>query len=154
MHQTELREVLSQCPCFNNSADMLPPSTTTQRPTYPPGFHEPLEQFNWGQGWARPAPSEPESDDAIFHPDDVTVTSLPSHQSKTTTKPEFYDEDSIGRFLFLLTQSFFFHHLYSCTSPEERCPFLMCYGSNFPRVTTALYLFTYVLPSPKTTTKF
>ena len=96
---TELPQALAYCPCLNTTG-MLPPSTTSRPPTYPPGFHEPLQGANWGQGWTRPPPNT-ENGDVRITADDVVAASTTGspHKSKTTTKPEFYEEDSIGRFL-------------------------------------------------------
>ena len=94
---TELPEVLSQCSCFNNT-EMLPPSTTTTEPTWAPGSHERLNQENHGRSYARP-PSNAENDDVRITDDDVIMasTTRSPHKTKTTTKPEFYEEDSIGK---------------------------------------------------------
>ena len=80
---------------------MLPPTTTTMEPTWAPGAHERLNQENWGQSYARP-PSNTENDDVRSTDDDVMMmpTTRSPLKSKTTTKPEFYEEDSIGKFPF------------------------------------------------------
>ena len=93
----ELPEVLSQCSCFNNT-EMLPPSTTTTEATWAPGSHERLNQENHGRSYARP-PANAENDDVRITEDDVIVASTTGspHKTKTTTKPEFYEEDSLGK---------------------------------------------------------
>ncbi len=125
-HGTETSDVINHCSCFNNSAMLPTTTSTTTEPPYPDGFFEPIKSFDWShQGQGRGYESEAEDEGyQVFSEEkkENDGNQIVRHQlipyawqshsttntinksakmntkihTKTTTKPEFYEEDSIG----------------------------------------------------------